>query len=363
MRRILLKTAIVLASAFPCTAQARIGAIDFFAYEGADIEAIRTSLSVHLGDEWTTTSRAKVESDIQRELGRRPSEVFAVCCDDKGDRLVYIGLGDGSNSRITLNAEPQGTSELSDELLSLYAEFDHAIERATERGGDGIQEDDSRGYPLFGDPGVRAMQLRIREYALRNSAQLFAVSRTSSNSKHRAVATDAIGYAIHSIAQVAALTHAVLDPDKAVRNNAIRALAVLARSDLELKAPIPHGIFVDLIASESWEDRNKSLAVLSALTQSRDPAILAAIRSQSLDALIECARWTWSGHATWPRVILARIAGLDEETLFPAASHAAIVDAALAKLGNTTACCARTLPSREHPSDEPRKGQRQQRYP
>ena len=45
--------------------------------------------------------------------------------------------------------------------------------------------------------------------------------------------------------------------------------------------------------------------------------------------LVECARWSWSGHAYPARVILARIGGIDEATILAEASKAAFVDVAL----------------------------------
>ena len=52
--------------------------------------------------------------------------------------------------------------------------------------------------------------------------------------------------------------------------------------------------------------------MLLSLTQSRDPKLLAQLRSEALVPLIEMARWR-GGHAFDIRILLARIAGIDEE--------------------------------------------------
>ena len=312
-----------------CAAQPTIGAIDFFDYSGVDIGALRTDLTVRPGDIWTSETEQLLRSQIEVSLGRSPSDVSAVCCDDDGSRLVYIGLGAGSASLLQLNPPPTESRELDHDFLILYDRFEEVSIQVVSRGDGLALEDQSRGYPLPKDPDVRALQQRIREYASSNSAQLFAVSRASSNARHRAIAIDAIGYGLHSADQIEALTHSALDPDRTARNNAIRALWVLASSQVELQAPIPHDTFVDLLKSGVRTDRGKSTALLARLTESRDPEVLAAILQNSLAPLVECARWSWRGHAYHARVILGRIAGIDEATVLAQAWDLEFVDVAL----------------------------------
>ena len=124
--------------------------------------------------------------------------------------------------------------------------------------------------------------MRIREFALRNPSQLFAVSRKSSNARHRGIAVDAIGYGSPFSRSDRRAYPQRLDPDPTVRNNAIRALMVLASSQVELLAPIPYALFVDLLASGVREDRTKSVALLSELSEGRDPLVLEAILERGL---------------------------------------------------------------------------------
>lgn len=318
-----------LLSVATCAAQPTIGAIDFFAYADVDIKGLRNSLPIRSGDRWTSETNQLLRSELEELLGRSPSDVTAVCCDEDGNWIVYIGLADGSGPRVRLNPRPTESLELDADLLILYQRFEEAVRQAVSRGDGLVSEDRSLGYPLSNDADVRGLQQRIREYALGNSSRLFAVSRESSNALHRGIAIDAIGYGLHSADQIGALTHSALDPDPTVRNNAIRALSVLASSQVELLAPIPYAVFVDLLASGERTDRSKSIALLSKLTEGRDPGVLEAILQNALAPLIECARWSWSGHAYHARVILGRIGGLDEAIVLSEAWDSAFVDVAL----------------------------------
>jgi hypothetical protein len=105
---------------------------------------------------------------------------------------------------------------------------------------------------------------------------------------------------------------ATRDPDDGVRNDATRALGVLAESSAKVAARIPPGEFITMLSSGSWTDRNKAGWVLTSLTKSRSPKLLARLRSEALVSLIEMARWHDPGHAYSARLLLARIAGIEE---------------------------------------------------
>jgi hypothetical protein len=51
------------------------------------------------------------------------------------------------------------------------------------------------------------------------------------------------------------------------------------------------------------------------LTEDRDPDLLASLRREAFDDLVDMARWKTLGHALPPLVILGRIAGLSEEAI------------------------------------------------
>jgi HEAT repeat protein len=141
------------------------------------------------------------------------------------------------------------------------------------------------------------------------------VLESSSNAEQRAIAAQFMGYVHSSAAQINALVRASHDPEEDVRNNATRALWVLAASSPKRAERIPADGFIEMLYSRSWTDRNKSSLLLEVLTRSRDPKLLAQLRSRALDPLLEMLRWRSNGHAAAARLILGRCAGIDEARL------------------------------------------------
>ena len=176
-------------------------------------------------------------------------------------------------------------------------------------------EDDSEGYTLTNEPKARRAELAIREYALRNEALTLQVLASSSDARHRAIAAQLLGYGRQSDEQVDALVRASLDADGGVRNDAVRALEVLAGAKPDFANRIPPEPFVRLLRSGAWSDHNKASLLLLALTKGRDPKVLTLLRTDALDSLIEMARWRSVGHAEAALAILGRIAGLSEDPL------------------------------------------------
>jgi len=123
------------------------------------------------------------------------------------------------------------------------------------------------------------------------------------------------GYGRQSDRQIDDLVHASLDPDDGVRNNAVRALEVLAAAKPDVARRIPPQPFVRLLRSGSWSDHNKASLVLVALTTTREPKLLEELRADALESLLEMARWRNIGHAEAALTILGRMAGVKEDTL------------------------------------------------
>jgi hypothetical protein len=141
------------------------------------------------------------------------------------------------------------------------------------------------------------------------------VSVTSSDAGQRAVAATALGYLAQTPRQIRALVDASFDADESVRNNAVRALGVLLSAKAELRRYVPAQKFIRLLSSGTWSDRNKGLMVVLQLTQARDAKLLHELQSRALAALMEAAQWD-KGHALTARVILGRIAGIEEEKVW-----------------------------------------------
>jgi hypothetical protein len=105
------------------------------------------------------------------------------------------------------------------------------------------------------------------------------------------------------------------DQDETVRNNAVRALGVLAESSPSIAREIPARDFVLMLNSGNWTDRNKGSLLLGALTLRRDRKLLSLTRAKASDSLLEMARWREYGHAYDSRMLLGRIAGIEEKQL------------------------------------------------
>ena len=294
-------------------ARDRIAYIEFFGYQGLDPDAVRKSLPFQEGDKVSKNRTEQARAAVKRVTGRDATDVNGVCCIGDGDSVLFIGLPGTSSQVFTVTPAPKGDVMPPPELTALYSKMNQAEDAAFKKGV--FEEDGSPGYRLSKEPGARAAQLALREYALRHEDEIIRVLESSGKAERRAMAADALGYGARTARQAAALVRAARDPDSDVRNNSTRALGEILRADPSAAAQIPPDTFIDMIRSGTWTDRNKSSSVLWPLTQSRDPKLLARLKSQASDALLEMARWRTNGWAYAPRVILARIAGIPEERI------------------------------------------------
>jgi len=280
----------------------RIGSIDFFGYTGEG--------DLYLGPAQTREAITQAVKSVTRRL---PTDVAPVCCDAHGNYMIFIGLPGFSGSPSKYNPVPNGKLQLPPATVKLYDETMDASSAAVLKGN--AQEDESKGYALStSDSTLRDKQLAVRAYATRHEQLIIAVLQRSSEAKQRIVAAHLLGYARQSSAQIANLVRASNDADEGVRNNATRALGVLAESSPRVAARIPAGPFIKMINSGSWTDRNKAAWVLSILTRTRNPKLLAQLRSEAVHSLIEMARWR-TGHAQTARIMVGRIGGIPEERL------------------------------------------------
>jgi hypothetical protein len=304
----------------PASDRKPLGEIDFFGYKNLDLAVVRSALPLQEG-ELFPPAKAKSSDDLKRQvsdkvkqaLGREPTSVSFVCCDSKQHWMVYIGLSGESYQALSFNSAPIGNIRLPRAAVALRQELEKAWTNAVMKGNAAV--DDSEGYTLMNDPAARRAELAIREYALRNEILVFQVLASSSDGRHRAIAAQMAGYGRQSSEQIDALVQASLDPDDNVRNDAVRALAVLAGAKPNLAQKISPEPFVRLLRSGDWSDHNKASILLLALTKGRDPKVLALLHADALDALVEMARWRNIGHAAAALSILGRIAGLDEDAL------------------------------------------------
>lgn len=319
MKSCLLLIALLLTPAATSQDKARrIGAIDFYGSAGLDLEAIRAAIPVREDDEFNASGDTvfdlikRVSEAVKKVTGREPTDVTPVCCDAVGNWMVYVGLPGTSIKSFSYNPAPKGRLRLAPEATKLYRETMEAWSAAVTTAA---REDDSRGYALSSDPTLRAKQLAVRAYALRHERLLYRVLESSAEAEQRIVAAHFLGYARRSDAQLRALVKASRDADETVRNNAVRALGVIIESDPSLARRIPAAEFIEMLSSGSWTDRNKAGRVLEQLSRRRDPQLLGRLRGRALDSLLEMARWRSAGHAESARLLLGRMAGIEEERL------------------------------------------------
>lgn len=248
-------------------------------------------------------------------IRKRPTDVAAICCDASGNRTMFIGLPGASSRPVRYRDAPSGSEHLASDIVRTYRQLDLAMEAAVRRGGTAAQEDDSNGYALINDPNARSLQLHVHAWALEHAGELIQVLRSSSSVEDRRIASDALGYAQQSPAQINALVQAARDPDSEVRNNATRALGVLVRANPRLSAQIAPEVFIAMLNSPTWRDRNKACALLLTWTADRNPDLLDKIRTTAEDSLLEMAAWRDTSHAYAARMVLGRVAGIGEDRL------------------------------------------------
>jgi len=290
-----------------------IGEIEFFGYSGInldkgalDLNKVRTALPFHEKDEFSGETfpelAEKAGAAVKRLTGHSPTDINSTCCDDQGNWMIYIGL---SGKTIRYTDPPNGTARLPANILDLYERFFKVMMESVAKGD--AAEDHSQGYALSTSPPLRTIQLEMRAYAVDREALLRKVLATAADVQQRIVAAQLLGYARQSRTQIAALVRAHLDSNGTVRNNATRALIVLAESSSTVALMIPVAGFTEQLLSGTWTDLNKAGFLLESITKSGKGKIPVALRRKEVrDRLIEIARWR-TGHAEAARHILARM--------------------------------------------------------
>jgi hypothetical protein len=311
-----LSLALFVASALAQDKSFVVGEIEFYGYSHLQLDRIKAALPLHEGDVIAIrdfpATKEKIMQSVRREVGREATDIAFTCCDNRTNLMVYIGLPGDSNRSFPYNPSPRRSARLPRRILDLY---DRAMELTQEAVQKQPAEDTSRGYGLAAYRPLRETQLAMREFAIQNYILIVRVLKSSAEPKERQAAAFALEYARQSRAQISALVQASRDADDGVRNNAVRALGILALSSQKVSAWIPAETFVRMLNSGVWEDRNKAGGLLDVLSGGRDPRLLRLLRSEALASLIEMARWRDPSHASSARMILGRIAGIEEGRL------------------------------------------------
>jgi hypothetical protein len=306
-------------AAGPATARAqlpRIGIIDFYGLHKTTPAQIREALGIAVGDSITALSLFEVPARLADIPGVVSAAIDPVCCED-GKTMLYVGVVEEGAPILELRPPPTGASRLTLDVMQAGDAFAEAHRRAIMRGF--LKEDASQGYSLMADSVARRVQLSFIPLAAKHLDTLRKVLRTSSDADHRAFAAEVLAYAANKASVVPDLVYAMRDHSADVRNNATRALALMAlygQNHPELKINVPYEPFIDLLNSLAWTDRNKASLALIELTESRNPALLAALRTRAFDSIVEMAQWSNPGHAMAGVVILGRMAGIADPEIY-----------------------------------------------
>src|SRR5262245_36713078 len=310
-----------------------LGIIDFYGLRSISERQVRESLQIKEGDSLSGPPK-EAERKLESLQGVAEAQISLVCC-DAGKAVLFVGIREKGTPSLQFRPAPQGKVRLPQDVVQTGEDYQKASSDALLKGNSG--EDQSHGHALAHDPAARAVEERFITFAARDLKLLRDVLRHSADAEHRALAAQVIAYTANKQAIVSDLIEAMRDPAEGVRNNATRALAVMAgaaRQTTGQPIKIPARLFIEMLNSIEWTDRNKSSYALVRLTDKRDPAILSEIRQKALPSLIEMARWKSSGHAYASIYLLGRVAGFPEDEITAAwesSDRASFIEAAVKK--------------------------------
>ena len=292
-----------------------IGKIQFYGLRSVTEDQVRALLPFSEGfvvSAEDPLSEEDMELQLAEGLRISRTDLSLVCCYEPYKAIAYVGVDEGKTEPLQFRDEPTGDTTLPAEIVETQRQIDTALRAAVLSGDAG--DDISQGHSLATNAQVRALQEKNVDFAIEYYDILVEVLHESA--LHRELAAIVIGYAPDKKAVVPHLQAAALDPDEEVRNNATRALYAIAAyssRNPELEIEIDGAIYVDMLNSVWFADRNKSAAMLGHLTESRNPALMQSIRDKAIPSLIEMCRWDVEGHRYMPCRILERAIGLPEQ--------------------------------------------------
>jgi hypothetical protein len=306
-------------AAGPEESSLRIQVVDFFGLRRVTPADARAAMALKEGDTISLSgdSRPVAMDESERRLkqlaGVANAHLTLVCC-EAGGGIVYVSVQEHDALKFNFRSDPKGAERLPPEVVKAGEQFIQALSDAVRRGDSA--EDLWNGQAVMRDPAARSVQMQFISWA-REPDTLRRVLRNSSDVSHRALAAHILGHAADQGAVIQDLVDAMSDSSEEVRNNAMRALAVIARAQADAPKPvrIPPEPFVAMLESPVWSDRNKASLALMELTATRDPALLRYLRRQARGPLTEMARWKSAGHALPAFMILGRMADRTDEQI------------------------------------------------
>ena len=345
MRRPVLASFLLVVPLLPLGAQQMppIGIIDFYGLRALPESTVRAALGFREGDP-VPDSAGPATRRLRALPGVADARLNLVCCSSDDKAILFVGVAESGAVVNAHHSAPRGRIRLPDDVVQLGRAFDDTLMAAIRQGQAG--EHDSAGHAFFDYPAANAIQHRYLAIAARQLPILRDVLRHSASAEHRALAAVLLGYAPSVGDVVLDLENAIHDPHDGVRNNAMRALAVIAlyaQQSPRLGIRVSATPFVAMLNSLVWTDRNKASLALLRLTTRRDPALLALLRARALPALVDIARWRSTGHAYAGYMILGRVEGMQDDALEEAwkrGDRSAVLESAARIIGPLPASAA-----------------------
>jgi len=300
--------------AFPQPQPSKIKHIDFYGLRTVSLEDASKALGIQPGD----------SLKIDRPAAKKRLLVLESIADAviiemfmPGNEMLLVGVQEKGSPVPVFHNAPSGDAQLPPGMMEAYSAALKLGYEGMMKGKSGEERINGHSFPKYG-PAAK-QQHRLAELALANPTQVRTVLRHSKYPEQRAVAANAISYFEDKKGIIEDLVFAVSDPDSGVRNNAIRALSVLAEwanGQDEVRVEFDFSPLIVLLESLKWTDRNKAAALLDSLTFGRDEKLLNQLRENSIPALSEMSKWHSVGHAVYSIHILGRLARISEEEIF-----------------------------------------------
>ena len=294
-----------------------IGFVDFYGLHTVSEQQARGALQIKEGDA-PPDSREEARRRLEALPNVQQARLVYVCC-EVGKTILYVGISEKGAPTLEFRTAPRGDARLPDSMIRAGVALGDAVARGAAKGD--VGEDDSRGHALFHYPEAQALQKLFIPFAAKNLKLLRTVLRDSADPQHRALAAQIIAYAPNKQAVVKDLIYGMSDQDSDVRNNSMRALAIIARFARltpKRRIKVPTTPFINMLNSIEWSDRNKSSAALLQLAEQRDAELINNLRQHALQSLVEMARWKSRMHAQAAFFILGRAGNFSEEEILRA---------------------------------------------
>ncbi|MCW3116514.1 MAG: hypothetical protein JWM28_596 [Chitinophagaceae bacterium] len=298
----------------------QVGVVEVYGNYTIPENIIREKLGVAIGDVLQADSFSINKEVFTNRLltvpGVKRAHIAAVCCTPENKLILFAGIDERDSAVFSYRKSPVSKIKLPREITSNYNESMKIELEAIQKGNAG--EDDSQGHALLNYPPAQPLAAKTMIYAKQYFVELRRVLHDSYDPGQRAVAAQVIAYAPDKKEIVNDLLSAVKDDDETVRNNAARALGVIAgyaNEKPELGINMPATVFIDMLNSVVWTDRNKGGFVLLKLTAKRDENVLDEMKKKAVPALLQMAKWKSTSHAESFYFLAGRLAGFSNQEI------------------------------------------------